>query len=379
VVRIEHIRLAAYIAFIIVLFLIPQFVGVFGLNRVSGYLAYGAAGVAMSLAWGNGGILNLGQGAFFGAGAYSIAMALMLQHSGPDVIPKFMELNAEPDAPHQLCCIAPGTFVWIPFRQLWFGLLWGIVGPVVLALAVAAPMFYRRVTGVYVAIITLALVVALQLVIINNQPITGGFNGLAELARLSVGGVIFDPYTDNSYYLLATVLSLMLLGGRWLVTGRAGLVLRAIQSNEDRMRFLGYRVEAYKMVFFALSAAVAGLAGMMYVTVALFSSPALMAVSFSVSMVIWAAVGGRASLLGACLGAIAVNAIGDAASESQLLQPIWPLILGGLFIGTVLFLPGGFVGWLDRFVERLLWFRGGIRGNDVASRKTAAQDRAGPD
>src|SRR5262249_48856661 len=152
----------------------------------------------------------------------------------------------------------------------------------------------------------------------------------------SVGGFEFDPYGPSTYYLVTVVLAISLLGGRYLLAGKLGLILRAIQENESRVQFLGYDVEKYKILIFCISAGLAGLAGMLFVICAEFASPALMATGFSVSMVIWAAVGGRNSLVGACLGAVLVNVIGAGVSENQILQPIWPIVLGLLFIGVVL-------------------------------------------
>jgi urea transport system permease protein len=215
-------------------------------------------------------------------------------------------------------------------------------------------MFKRRTSGVYVSIITLALALILQLIIINNQPLTGGFNGLADLMPLTIGDFQFDPYGNSTYYLVTAVLAVSLLGGRFLLSGKMGLILRAIQENESRVQFLGYEVENYKIFIFCASAGLAGLAGMLFVMCAEFASPTLMSTSFSVSMVIWAAVGGRKSLVGACLGAVLVNVVGASASESPIFQPIWPIVLGLMFIGVVLIMPDGIIGYVDSWFDRRL-------------------------
>jgi urea transport system permease protein len=228
-----------------------------------------------------------------------------------------------------------------------------------MALAIGYAMFKRRTTGVYVSIITLAMALVVQLLIINNQPLTGGFNGLADLAPLTIGPIEFDPYGVSAYYLVAGVLVLALLVGRYLMTGRVGQILRAIQEDEDRVRFLGYNVAGYKTFVFCLSAGLAGIAGMLFVVTSEFASPALMAIHFSVSMVIWAAVGGRSSLLGAAFGALLVNFVGSEASESELFQPVWPILLGLMFIGVVLFLPDGIAGFLTKRLDRHFGGKGG--------------------
>ena len=283
-----------------------------------------------------------------------MAMALTLAEPGNLPVPDFMILNAAPDAVRDLCCVLPGSWVWLPFKSIWFGVFWGLALPTAIAFCAGYAMFRRRTSGVYVAIITLALAITAQLIIINNQPITGGVNGLPNLAYLNLFGHQFDPYATDTYYLVAIILSVVLVGLRWLMSSRAGLVLRAIQDDVSRVRFLGYKEYRYQVFFFTLSTVIASISGMLFVIVAGFASPSFLEVTFSVSMVIWAAVGGRGSLLGACLGGIAVNMVGSVASESAAFQPIWPIIIGLLFIVSVLFFPSGVAGYLDRAVRRWL-------------------------
>lgn len=352
------IQLLSYGLFIGAILLLPLFMDIFWLNRMALYLVYGLLGLAISMTWGYGGILNLGQATFFGLGAYMLAASLTLAHPSASPVPEFMLLNKEPGAPDALCCVTPGSFLWMPFANKWFGIAMGVVAPVLLALGVGYAMFARRTSGVYVAIITLAMTMIVQLLIINTQPLTNGFNGLARLETLSIGGLLFDPYSSVTYYLVAAVLCVVLVGGKLLLASRAGLILRAIQADENRARFFGYDVARYKMFIFSVSAAIAGVAGMLFVVVSEFASPALMAIPFSISMVIWAAVGGRGSLLGGCIGAILVNLIGAEASESQMFQPVWPILLGSLFIGVVLFMPRGLAGYgedLVNWVVSRLW------------------------
>lgn len=343
---------AAYIAFFALILLLPLFLNGFWVNRVAIYLVYSICAVAISMSWGYAGVLNLGQGLFFGIGAYMLAMSLTLALPENNPVPELMLLNMEPDAVRDLCCVTPGSFLWIPFRSLAVGMIAAIVVPIVLAAALGFVMFKRRTAGVYVSIITLAFALIGQLLIINNQPLTGGFNGLANLALLDIAGFEFDPYGPSVYYLVAVTLLVVILIARYLLSGRIGQILKAIREDEARARYLGYDVENYKLFIFCLSAGVAGLAGMLFTVTAEFASPSLMATSFSISMVIWAATGGRASLLGAAIGALIVNFVGSLASESAAFQPVWPIILGGLFIFVVLVMPNGLAGICKGLIER---------------------------
>ncbi|MFU0504721.1 urea ABC transporter permease subunit UrtC [Pseudaminobacter sp. NGMCC 1.201702] len=348
----RNASIAAYIVFFAVVLALPLVLNSFWTNRVATYLVYSICALGISMSWGYAGILSLGQGLFFGMGAYMLAMSLTLAIPENNPVPELMLLNMEPDAIRDLCCVTPGSFLWIPFRSVAFGMIAAIVVPCVLAAAVGYVMFKRRTTGVYVSIITLAFALIGQLLIINNQPLTGGFNGLASLALLEIGGFEFDPYGPSVYYLVAITLLIVILAARYMLSGRIGQVLKAIREDEARARYLGYNVENYKLFIFCISAGVAGLAGMLFTLTAEFAAPSLMAVPFSISMVIWAATGGRASLLGACIGALIVNFIGSLASESATFQPVWPIILGGLFVFVVLVMPNGIAGIFKDLIDR---------------------------
>ncbi|MCZ4431296.1 urea ABC transporter permease subunit UrtC [Agrobacterium sp. SOY23] len=355
-------QIATYVLFIAVIFAAPVFGDEFWLNRISKYLVYGMLGVAIALTWGYAGILNLGQGLFFGLGAYMLAMSLKLssptslQQGSDKPVPDFMLWNAEPGAPTELCCINKGSFLWLPFQSQSVGLVLGIVLPVVIAGALGMLVFRKRISGVFVSIITLALVLLVRLVMVDAQPITNGFNGLTDLGWLTIGGIEFDPYSRATYYLCAVCLSLTLIGARLVVETRAGMILQAIRDDQVRARYLGFDVSLYQVFFFVISAGIAGVAGMLYVVVAEFASPTFMDLSFSVTMVVWAAVGGRSSLLGACIGAILINMIEAEVSETEALVEAWKAIIGLIFVLVVLFLPRGLGGLahdvLRQFVRR---------------------------
>jgi urea transport system permease protein len=353
----EVIAYGVFIA--VVLIVLPAVMDEFWLNRFAKYLVYGMLGVAIALSWGYAGILNLGQGLFFGLGAYMVAMSLKLQsytslQQGSDTpVPDFMLWNAEPGAPTDLCCISDASFLWLPFQAQWFGVVMAIVVPTLLAAGVGFAIFRLRISGVYVAIIMLALVLLVRLLIIDFQPVTNGFNGLTDLGWLTINGFEFDPYLVETYYLIAIPAVLALLAGRWLVATRAGLILQAIRDDTNRARYLGFNVAAYQVFFFTVSAAIAGLAGMLYVITAEFASPTFMDLAFSISMVVWAAVGGRNSLLGACIGAILINTIEATASETEMLQESWKAIIGLTFVLVVLFLPRGLAGLTRDLVDWL--------------------------
>ena len=228
---------AVYITFFVVVLCLPLLTDdVFWLNRISKFLVFGLLGLAIALSWGYAGVLNLGQGLFFGLGAYMFAMSLKLksttslQQGSDKPVPDFMVWNAEPGSPTELCCIVPGSWLWLPFQSQTFGMIMAIVLPIVVAFLVGSAIFRLRVSGVYVAIITLALVLLVRLLIIDAQPITNGFNGLTDLGWLELFGTEFDPYMYETYYLVAVSCCLIMLAARWLVSTRAGLIL---QSTRD--------------------------------------------------------------------------------------------------------------------------------------------------
>ena len=356
----KKLEFLAYAVFILITFMMPLFLDVFWLNRIAKYLVFGMLGVAISLAWGYAGILNLGQGLFFGAGAYMLAASLKLasptslQQGSDTPVPDFMLWNAEPGSLTDLCCITKVSFLWIPFQAQWFGIFMGLVLPVALAFILGNIIFRQRISGVFVAIITLATVLLFRLLMIDAQPLTNGFNGLTDLGWFTIGGFEFDPYVVQTYYLVAASLAVVLIATRWLVGTRAGLVLQSIRDDANRVRYLGFDVSSYQIFFFCVSALIAGFAGMLYVIAAEFATPTFMDLTFSITMVVWAAVGGRSSLLGACIGAILINVIEATVSETKMFVEAWQAIIGLIFVLVVLFLPRGLAGLANDITDRLL-------------------------
>lgn len=352
-------RIWAYLLFFAVLLALPLTGDDFWLNRVAKYLCFGMLGAAIALTWGYAGVLNLGQGLFFGLGAYAMAMPLKLasytslQQGSDQPVPDFMLWNAQPGASTDLCCITPGSWLWIPFQSQWFGVAMAIIAPVIVATLLGRLIFGQRISGVFVSIITLALVLLARLLLVDAQPLTNGFNGLTDLGYFNLFGTELDPYAVTTFYVITIALIVVLVLARLLAATRAGTVLQATRDSQTRALYLGYDVPAYQTFFFAVSAAISGLAGMLYVVVAEFASPSFLDLTFSVSMVVWAAVGGRGSILGACIGAILINVLEARASETEALVEAWKAIVGLVFVLVVIWLPQGLGGFAHDMMRRL--------------------------
>ena len=317
------------------------------LNKFSRYLIFAILAAALSLSWGYTGILNLGQAVSFGLGSYCMAMTLKLRtipiQTGSSGLPDFMVWNNVKSLP----------WFWEPFHSIGFAIAAGIVAPVLLALLLGWFVFRARVAGVYVSIITLAMLVVVNLLIIDQQRFTGGFNGLTDLADLTVFGLDFDPYSAATYYLIATSLIVTLLIGLAIIQSKAGLIMQAIRDDETRVRYFGYDVARFQIFALCVSAGISGFAGMLYAMVMAFASPTFLSVQISLSIVIWCAVGGRASLVGAALGAILVTGVQGSLSETPAFLNTWMLIMGALFVAVVLFLPKGLISILQFGLVRL--------------------------
>ncbi|MGR3570690.1 urea ABC transporter permease subunit UrtC [Brevirhabdus sp.] len=347
-----------------IIFVVPAVMSYdgFELNTFARYLALAIASAALALSWGTAGLLNLGQAATFGMGSYAMAMHLKLKASGAS-LPDFMGWNNVTELP----------WLWVPFQSLAFTLLAGLLIPAAVGGLIAIFMFRARIAGVFVAIITLAFLVAFQLVIINQQGLTGGQNGLTGLAQLALPGWVVDPYSTGFYYLVAGCLSVALTIGFYLTHSKFGLILRAIREDAERTRFFGYNVASYETLVFCISAALAGWAGMLYTLVLEFASPTYMSVSFSLAIVIWCAVGGRDSVLAAAFGAILVNLLEGRLSD--VFVEGWNLILGVVFVLVVMFMPRGIYGLVVDFARAFA--RGGRRPAAARDPGVATLDKAG--
>jgi urea transport system permease protein len=318
------------------------------------YICYGILALSIDLIWGYAGILSLGHGAFFALGGYAMGMYLMRQigsrgvYANP-VLPDFMVFLNWPELP----------VYWYGFNYFAYAALMVVLVPGVLAFVFGWFAFRSRVTGVYLSIITQALTYALLLGFFRNNFGFGGNNGLTDFKDIL--GFNVQAETTRNALLVASCLALALffLVCRAIVTSKFGKVLVAIRDAESRTRFLGYRVEAYKLFVFTLSACMAGVAGALYVPQVGIINPSEFAPGNSIEAVIWVAVGGRGTLTGAVLGAFVVNYT-KTYFTSGVLAPYWLFVLGGLFIGTTLLMPRGIVGTYN------YWRAGRAEKKDVA-------------
>jgi len=323
---------------------LPLTLGVFRLTLVGKYLTFAFAAVGLVLCWGYGGILSLGQGVFFGLGGYCMAMFLKLEASDPistkiqstPGIPDFMDWN-------QLTALP--TF-WRPFHSLTLSLIAVLLVPGLLAMIIGFAMFRRRVGGVYFAIITQAIALILTILIVGQQGYTGGINGITDLRTLHG----WDIRTDSAKYLLYFANAILLFGtiliARWIISSKLGKLLLALRDREERVRFSGYDVAHFKTFIFTVAAMMSAVGGAMFTLQVGFMSPSFVGIVPSIEMVIFTAVGGRLSVIGAIFGSIIVNWAKSYFSES--FPQLWLFLMGGLFISVVMFFPNGLAGIVQR-------------------------------
>ncbi len=317
----------------VVLFVLPFFLSDFRLNLLGKFLSYAIVAIGIDLVWGYTGILTLGHAVFFSLGAYSMGMYIKLQ---AESLPDFMMWSGLTEVP----------WFWKPFAHAWFAIPMAILVPIAVAVVIGIPTFRARIKGPYFAILTQALALVFSILFIGQQPYTGGTNGVTNLQDI-FGYSLSEPSTMRGLYLVtAVVLVLVFLFARWLVSTRSGRVLVAIRDGENRFRFLGYNSTLFKVAVFALSAGLAGLAGILYVPQVGIISPSSMGILPSVEMAIWVAIGGRGTLIGAIVGALVVNFAKTYLSET--FPSIWLYFQGALFIGVVLLFPQGVVGLIGK-------------------------------
>jgi len=309
----------------------------YSLTLIGKYLCYAMLALALDLVWGYAGILSLGHAAFFALGGYAMGMYLMRQIGargvyGDPVLPDFMVFLNWQKLP----------WFWIGFSHFWFAVIVITAMPAALALVFGWFAFRSRVTGVYFSIMTQALSYALMLAFFRNDMGFGGNNGFTDFKDI----LGFDLHEDRTRVVLVVVsaaaLAASYLACRAIVGSRAGRLFRAIRDAESRARFLGYRVESYKLWVFVFSAIIAGVAGALYVPQVGIINPSEFAPINSIEAVIWVAVGGRGTLFGAAIGAVVVNYAKTYFTGA--LPDVWLYALGALFVLVTLFLPRGLVG-----------------------------------
>ena len=312
------------------------------------YVCYALLALSIDLIWGYCGILSLGHGAFFALGGYAMGMYLMRQigtrgvYAHP-ILPDFMVFLNWPELP----------VFWYGFQHFPYALLMVVLVPGVLAFVFGWFAFRSRVTGVYLSIITQALTFALMLGFFRNNFGFGGNNGLTDFKDILGFNVQAQSTRAALFAISVAALILGFLICRTIVTSKLGMVLVSIRDAEARTRFLGYRVESYKLFVFTLSACMAGVAGALYVPQVGIINPSEFAPANSIEAVIWVAVGGRGTLVGAVIGAVVVN-YGKTTFTSGWLAPYWLFLLGSLFVLVTLLLPRGIVGtWRHMWAEAI--------------------------
>lgn len=312
----------------------PWLISAYQLSLLGRFLAFSLVALGIMLSWGEGGILSLGQGVFFGLGGYALAMHLKLEGlniAGGD-LPDFMQWSGVSSLPS----------LWKALESPWVSLCCVVLVPGFVALIFAWLVFRRRIGGVYFALITQALALAFATLLVSQQALTGGFNGLTNFST-------FDGYdiTSASAAKVIYLITFALVVGtyfflKWLLQTRFGVMLRATRDGENRIRFLGHNPLPYKVVAFGLAGALAGMGGALFTLHAGVISPALVGVVPSIEMVVWVTVGGRNVLWGAIAGTLLVNFAKDQISSA--LPSLWLYVLGILFVLVVSFLPGGVAG-----------------------------------
>ena len=309
------------------------------------YLCYALLAVALDLCWGYAGILSLGHGAFFALGGYAMGMHLMREigargvYANPE-LPDFMVFLGWTELP----------WFWYGFDMFWFAAVMALAVPGLLAFVFGWFAFRSRVSGVYLSIITQALTFALLLAFFRNDMGFGGNNGLTDF-RDVLGFSLSAPSTRIALFVLTAIaLGGCMLLARAITISKAGKVLVAVRDAESRTRFLGYRVESYSVFVFTVSAMMAGLAGALYVPQVGIINPGEFAPANSIEIVVWVALGGRGTLVGAASGALVVVALKSWLTAN--FPDLWLFALGGLFILVTLALPNGLLGLIDRLKPR---------------------------
>ncbi len=302
------------------------------------YLCYAILAISLDLVWGYCGILSLGHGAFFALGGYAMGMYLMRQigtrgvYAHP-VLPDFMVFLNWKELP----------WFWYGFDMFWFAAIMVLLVPGFLAFVFGWLAFRSRVTGVYLSIITQAMTYALLLAFFRNDMGFGGNNGLTDFKDILGFNVQAQGTRAALFFITAMSLVLVFVISRWMVSTAYGKVLVAVRDAESRTRFLGYRVEHFKLLVFTVSAAMAGLAGALYVPQVGIINPSEFSPANSIEAVIWVAVGGRGTLVGAAIGAVVVNFM-KTTFTTGMLAPYWLFVLGGLFVLVTLLMPKGILG-----------------------------------
>jgi len=327
-------RSLPWLVIVVAALVLPAVLPPFRLNLLGRFLSLGIVALGIDLIWGFTGLLSLGQGIFFALGGYALGMHLQLSSLGEGELPEFFGLYGVKVLP----------VFWQPFTSPLFTLLCIWVLPALVAGILGFLVFRNRIKGVYFSILTQAALLVFFNFFNGQQKLINGTNGLkTDTARLFGALVGSDAMQRNLFWLTVLLAIGAFVLSRWLTRGRFGDALIAIRDDEPRLRFTGYNTTVYKTMVFAIAGAMAGISGALYTVQSGIVSPQYMAVPFSIEMVIWVAVGGRGTLIGAVLGAVLINYAKSLVSEA--LPETWLFIQGGLFLLVVTALPDGLVGW----------------------------------
>ena len=316
----------------------PSILPVFRLNLLGRYLSLAIVALGVDLIWGFTGLLSLGQGIFFALGGYCAAMYLQLNSLSelPNSIPEFFGLYGVEKLP----------FFWEPFNSPIFTLFAIWIIPAVVAAVMGFLVFRNRIKGVYFSILTQAALLVFFNFFNGQQKLINGTNGLKTDVTLLFGQMVGSESIQKCFFWVSAVLVICAwFLAKWIVRDRFGNVLIGIRDDEPRVRFTGYNPTIFKTIIFAIAGGFAGISGALYTVQSGIVSPQFMTVPFSIEMVIWVAVGGRGTLLGAILGAVVINYAKSLVSEA--LPASWMFIQGGLFIFVVTALPEGVLGWVQ--------------------------------
>jgi urea transport system permease protein len=340
---------AGLVLFALALFVWPEVLGDPTRTRQwAEYLCYAALAVGLDIAWGYGGMLALGQGVFFGLGAYAMGMYLSLEQVQPGALPQFMSLYGDQ---------TELPLLWRPFDSLWFAAGAAVLVPMAVAALLGWLVFHRRVRGPYFALLTQATALVFWLLLVGQLELTAGTNGLTNFGEI-FGRSKYEPSTNRFLYgLAAAALVAVVLVARQLTRSRYGRLLIATRDNEDRVRFLGYDPARTKTVAFAVAGGMAGLAGALAAPIIGIVAPNQFTVLPSILMIAWVAVGGRGTIYGAVLGALLVNWAKTGLSESR--PDDWLYLQGLLFVVVIAWAPGGLLGLLRTGRSRIAAWRGG--------------------
>jgi urea transport system permease protein len=316
-------------------------VSAYTVSLIGKYLCFALLGLSLDLVWGYCGILALGQSAFFALGGYAIGMHLMRQIGsrgvyGNPLLPDFMVFLNWQELP----------WYWYGFNHFWFAMLMVALIPGLLAFIFGWLAFRSRVTGVYLSIITQALTYALLLAFFRNEMGFGGNNGLTDFKDILGFNIQSDGVRAALLILTGVILIAAFLASKWIIGSKLGRVVTAIRDQEMRVRFIGYRVELFKLWIFVFAAVLAGIAGALYVPQVGIINPSEFSPLNSLEIVIWVAIGGRSTLYGGIIGAILVNYAKTLLTGW--LPEIWLFFLGAAFIIVTVFLPDGLIGLLRR-------------------------------